>query len=209
MKLPWWKVRLQTLAIALLLSSAVNGTLFVWLRTDGLAQFIFCDKARIVLYIMNDTLHKFVLSNSLHRRFDAIIHDFSIEDLTDFVDSNWIYANDGWLDIADHPLVAFAEMEGDCDDYARLIAYISGRKDYESYFVALGLLDSGHAIAVYHNGSQWVLADVNGEWQIVEDNVSSHEAIKKLVLTVYPEVRYVVIRDWSLSSPHYIGVYDE
>jgi hypothetical protein len=143
---------------------------------------------------------------------DIVIASWNPAELVDVLRMLWQYKSDSIIwDVPTHPLIVLGTPVGDCDDYARLAAYILHKGGYETYYIALAKEDSriGHAICIYldEQARTLYLVDVNERsalalpaWEPQSKYVINGTEICELVRKTYPEYDYVSVRDWSAKE---------
>ena len=200
-----WRYWLKVCAVYTAVSIVANGTLYLWLKANTHAGFRFSEMMHNVQRRTNDFLHSGITSNDgLRASFHSLLDVAPADIFLRYALLQWGYKDDlMFWDVPTPPVLVGARMEGDCDDYARLSAYMLHYKGYRFvYYVALVSDDEGHAVAAFYDETRRVvgLADINGWTEIAADQFSLPFDVEKLVVKVYQDTRHLSIRTWDLKK---------
>lgn len=142
-------VRLCVGVVSLLLSTITSCAGVIWASSHTLSSF----KASRFLYSIDqsisDAFHSSYASGPVVEEFDKIVDKYDPYVLVEFMRTIWTYQVDKFTDVSLLPQLSFAEAKGDCDDFARLAAYIYNRRGYKTYYVGMFGRVTGHAVAVW------------------------------------------------------------
>lgn len=174
-----------------------------------------------IAQVLNDisyfpVTHNVMNQNLLHDTIDSLPPEVFFQAFDDIWDYQLDWPN--W-DVPNPPLVTLMEQRGDCDDYARLAAYVLHRKGYRAWYVAASTVTTGHAFVIFHNPkTQEVgLIDNNGTYKLQTGQyiANRNELILDVASIVYPSVTFLIIKTWnliplgSIRNPTPTSLYDD
>jgi hypothetical protein len=199
--------------VSLAISLSFDIFVYFWAKKSTLSVFHASEIVHKIQYFINDHLPINLLTaldRPLQKQFNQAIETYDLDFLIAFTFENWIYRSDSYLwDVADLPVVAFANMSGDCDDYARLAAYMMHIKGYkQAYFVTMAGTDkkNGHAVSIYYNPEKKMtyLIDVNGQWEMSDDAFST-ASIRQMIHRCYSNMLFYCVYSWDTTKMLEIG----
>lgn len=208
MKQPLWK----TLLVGFLLGIVINLPVYIVCKTNPFLTFRISERIHIFTQFVNDNLpanRKFLTDIDALNSLNSFVHEVNIISLIDAMLDKWKYTNDlEWWDVANPPVKSFISLSGDCDDAARLFAYIEHQKGYvDVYYVTMGAVPFGHAVSVYYDPTvqSVILADVNGLWgwninRLGKTSFNPQEHICQLVHIIYPKYKYIAFWTWDMRK---------
>jgi len=193
-------------AWGVVLSLLFNAVFYAWFRTNSLATFKVSEFVHTINWVINDNLpFNFMVRHdrALQSDLDQIVDTTDLSVLLSYAFVKWDYKDDlRYWDVADLPVVAFAHLSGDCDDYARMAAYVEHKKGFDSYFVSMVSADSGHAASVYYDPSKKlvILADINGVCTRAVESFDMKRDIGQLIRFSDPDMVNFGVRSWDLKT---------
>ncbi len=184
------------------MSLLMNLGLYFWMGNHSLGPFRVAQYINIMDNSINDLRYILLTSNpNANHYLDTTIDEIDLSTLLDFARYHWIYKNDAPLwDVANPPVVAYLYLTGDCDDYARMAAYMAHRRGHKTFYVTMSdAVSSGHAVAVYYDDSikRSFLVDVNTAHSIPSDGFDMWRDTVTLVHDLYPNYVYISMRTWD------------
>lgn len=196
-----------TLAVGLTASLVFNVAFYLWFRTNTLATFRVSELIHSVNQTVNDNL-PYNWSVRHHKKinaiFDRMIDETDLGMLLGYALFNWHYREDiKFWDVADLPVIAFTSLAGDCDDYARMAAYILHRKGFEqTYLVSMVAVKEGHLAVVYYDTNKKTLnlVDVNGSWVKDASAFDMERDIRRLLQRHYSDMVNFGVRTWDMKK---------
>lgn len=195
----WW-----ILAVSSAYSIVLGSILSLWIATNSLAAFRVAEYTHQFDQFINDNfLSNLLLSRErIYKSFDDVINTYETEVLLTYVSIEWAYKNDMiYWDVANMPVASFIDLTGDCDDIARLYAYILNRKGYLTFFVTMASPISGHAVAVYFDSlkRKTIMAEQSGVFGVESDGSNMFNDIRILIKEIHPEMVNYAVRTWDLK----------
>jgi len=182
-------------------SVVLNTGLTLWMNTKTLNTFRFAGVLHSLKYRINDLLHiHYFLAE---KNFDSLIDEFDLELIVHTINSEWDYRSDlRFWDVANPPVQSFLEKAGDCDDHARLMAYILHKK-YPAefvYFVMMTAKEIGHATAIYYDPDEKIVGiiDVSGLWvKMRVTNFDAKEHVSMILKYIFDDTIHIDVRTWD------------
>jgi len=198
---------LTCITIYVAVAIALNVALYKWLRMDTHTGFRFSEVSHSIQRTLNDVINS-PLTMGLRSKFHSLLDVADAETILRYALINWHYRSDSrFWDVSNFPIISMVELRGDCDDYARLSAYVlhyKGRRFvyYVATSVAVSSKGLGHAVAAFYDETRRIvgLADINGWQETSTDQFSVPFDIEKIIVANYPDTKHLSIRTWDLKK---------
>lgn len=195
------------IAWSLAFSLLSNTAFYLWFRTNTLATFRVSELIHSVNQTVNDNLpYNWGVRHDkeINATFNRMIDETDLGMLLGYALFNWHYREDiRFWDVADLPVIAFTYLAGDCDDYARMAAYILHRKGFDqTYLVSMVAAKDGHLAVVYYDTNKKTLnlVDVNDIWIKDAPEFDMKRDIRKLLKLYYSDMVNFGVRTWDMKK---------
>gem|GEM_PF-3842163 len=204
-------VRLSVVITAFITSVVVNMAVILALQYNSFSSFVVYEYITQAQMNINDVLPP-KPSMMTNRMFEELIRTGEFNNMITLSWMEWKYREDVKLwDVPNLPIISFATMSGDCDDFARMTTYLlhAHYPNAPVYYITTGP-DSGggHAFAVYFDifRGQIGMYDLNGRrWLDIDSNQDLIGNIRMLLMSEYSENLHFSVRSWDLEKIVHLG----